>query len=172
MIFTPDFDIFTFCYFCSKNLYIWHDTIDMIIVCVHGTPKNMGDVKMEGHKENELKNKLARYNSLTPQEQQELLKTLKSDISKHEAVIKEKQEIINYLNKDVKEGRTQVHVIVGVYSGVVQDVEVFIDDEKANEYEKELCKEYGVPFNQEGRAQYYSSDGEHEIKHFITTVRE
>ena len=66
--------------------------------------------------------------------------------------------------------RKKVYVIAGVYSGVLQDIKVFDDDKKATKYEKELCKEYEIPFNQKKREQYYDSNGEHEIKHFITEV--
>ena len=69
------------------------------------------------------------------------------------------------------EDKNQVHVIIGVYSGVINDVEVFYNDKEAAEYEKTLCKKYELPFNQEERNQYYDSDGEHEVKHFITRVK-
>jgi len=75
------------------------------------------------------------------------------------------------LDQIPKEDKNQVHVIIGVYSGVINDVEVFYNDKEAADYEKTLCKKYGLPFNQEERNQYYDSDVEHEVKHFITRVK-
>jgi len=75
------------------------------------------------------------------------------------------------LDRILKEDKNQVHVIIGVFSGVINDVEVFYNDIEAADYEKTLCKKYGLPFNQEERNQYYDSDVEHEVKHFITRVK-
>ena len=75
------------------------------------------------------------------------------------------------LDQILKEDKNQVYVIIGVYSGVINDVEVFYNDTKAADYEKTLCKKYKIPFNQEERNQYYDSDVEHEVKHFITRVK-
>ncbi|GAI30238.1 unnamed protein product [marine sediment metagenome] len=69
-----------------------------------------------------------------------------------------------------EEKKTELHVIVGVYSGVVNDVEVFTDEEDADKYESQLCKKYEIPYDAKEREEYYDSDGEHEIKHFITKL--
>ena len=69
------------------------------------------------------------------------------------------------------EDKNQVHVIIGVYSGVINDVEIFYNNKEAIDYEKTLCKKYRVPFNQKERQNYYDSGGEHDVKHFITGVK-
>ena len=78
---------------------------------------------------------------------------------------------INGLEDGVnEEKKTELHVIVGVYSGVVNDVEVFTDEEDADRYESQLCKKYEIPYDVKEREEYYDSDGEHEINHFITEM--
>jgi len=72
--------------------------------------------------------------------------------------------------KPPKEDKKEVHVIIGIYSGIIEDCEVFTKDKDATKYEKKLCKKYEIPFNQKKREQYYNSDGKHEIKHLITEV--
>jgi len=37
----------------------------------------------------------------------------------------------------------KVHVVVGVWRGCIQDVEVFLDEEKAQERKTEIDQEYG-----------------------------
>ncbi len=66
-----------------------------------------------------------------------------------------------------EEKKTEMHVIVGIYSGVVNDVEVFTNEEDADKYERQLCKKYKIPYDAKEREEYYDSSGEHEIKHFI-----
>jgi len=74
-------------------------------------------------------------------------------------------------NLPEKEEKKQVHVIIGVYSGIVEDCGVFVSDKEATEYEKEICEKYEIPFNNKKRENYYESNGEHEIKHLKTEVR-
>jgi len=69
-----------------------------------------------------------------------------------------------------EEKKTELHVIVGVYSGVVNDVEVFTNEDDADDYEKQLCKKYEIPYDAKEREEYYDSNGEHEIKHFNTEL--
>ena len=65
----------------------------------------------------------------------------------------------------------EVHVVIGIYGGVLQDTELFIEDDKATEREKKLCEEYEVPFDKEERQNYYDSNGEHTIHHLIVKLQ-
>jgi hypothetical protein len=71
----------------------------------------------------------------------------------------------------LKGDKKEVHIVIGVYSGVIEDVEVFKFDKAATEYEKSLCQQYDIPFDKKKREQYYESNGEHEIKHIVTEVQ-
>jgi len=74
-------------------------------------------------------------------------------------VISEKtaEEILQNLKENVK---GELHVIIGLYGGC-------LEDEKATDYEKTLCQDYDVPFDKEEREQYYDSNGEHEVHHWV-----
>lgn len=47
----------------------------------------------------------------------------------------------------------KIYVVVGAQSGCIEDTEVFLDEEKALAYEKELRGEYGMPENSEDDGQ-------------------
>jgi len=81
-------------------------------------------------------------------------------------VISEKtaEEILQNLKEDVK---GEFHVIIGLHGGCLEDVKIFFEDEKATECEKKLCQDYGVPLDKEEREQYYDSNGEHEVHHWV-----
>ena len=97
----------------------------------------------ENRKEN-MKNRLVKYNGLTDPEKQELLKQLKQDKSKLEARIKEKQNIIDYLvNLTRKEEKKEIHVVISLFSGCLNEVKVFTEVEKAREEYKRQILEAG-----------------------------
>jgi len=58
-----------------------------------------------------------------------------------------------------------IHVVVGVFSGVIgEDIYAYRDARKADEKEKELRGEYGLPEVKEEREEDYR---ENEVRHFI-----
>lgn len=87
-------------------------------------------------------NRLEKFNSLTASEKQELLKQLKQDQSKLETRIKEKQNIIEYLvNLIKKEEKKEIHVVISLFSGCLNEVKVFTEVEKAREeYKKQILE--------------------------------
>jgi len=87
-------------------------------------------------------------------------------------ILENSEDIAQRLIKDIQaQIKNNLHVIIGLCGGVLQDAEVFIEDDKATEYEKELCEEYDVPFDKEERQNYYDSDGEHAVHHLITKLQ-
>ncbi|KXB09312.1 hypothetical protein AKJ35_01025 [candidate division MSBL1 archaeon SCGC-AAA833F18] len=63
------------------------------------------------------------------------------------------------------------HVIVGVWQGIVDEVRLTKDEEKAKEIEQKICKEFEVSFEEKEREEYYEKNAEpNEVYHF--TVRE
>jgi len=66
----------------------------------------------------------------------------------------------------------KVHVIIGIWEGVLDNVEVLSTDEKAAEREKALCKSYEQPYDQEERKKFYEERGEvkGDIHHWIMEV--
>lgn len=96
-------------------------------------------------------------------------KILLNEIS---SLMKISSEVAEKLVKDIKEDiKNNLHIVIGIYGGVLQDTEIFIEDDKATEYEKKLCNEYEVPFDKEERQNYYDSDGEHAIHHLIVKLQ-
>ena len=71
---------------------------------------------------------------------------------------------------ELPEDKKEVHVIIGIWGGCLDEVEVFTTDKDPTECEKKLCEKYDIPFDQKERGEYYDSDGEHEVKHMITEV--
>jgi len=67
----------------------------------------------------------------------------------------------------------QVHVVVGIWEAVLDEIEAFTTPEKAAEFEKALCKEYELPFDAEERKKYYA-EGFHkgEIYSYVLTLDE
>jgi len=63
----------------------------------------------------------------------------------------------------------KVHVIVGVWHGVVKDVRAG-DEVKMNEVEREMCKEYEVPYDGPRRNAYRDNGGESDVYHFIVDL--
>ena len=61
----------------------------------------------------------------------------------------------------------EVHVVVGIWQGVIDSIEAFSTVEKANENERALCKSYDVPYDAEERKEY---DAKGEVYHYILTV--
>ncbi len=89
-------------------------------------------------------NRLVKYNSLMDSEKQELLKQLKRDRSKLETRIKEKQNIIDYLvNLTKKEEKKEIHVVISLFSGCLNEVKVFTEIKKAREGYKRQILEAG-----------------------------
>ena len=93
----------------------------------------------ENRKEN-IKNRLMKYDSLTEQEKQQLVNQLKQDKSNLETRIKEKQSIIDYLtNLAKKEEKKEIHVVISLFSGCLNEVKVFTDIKKAREeYKRQI----------------------------------
>lgn len=60
----------------------------------------------------------------------------------------------------------KVHVVIGLYGGVLDEVKVFTSDEKATQFERELCEKYGIPFDPKEREEYQEY-GEHEVHHWV-----
>ncbi len=95
----------------------------------------------ENRKEN-IENRLVKYDSLTEQEKQRLVNQLKQDKSNLETRIKEKQNIIDYLvNLIRKEEKKEIHVVISLFSGCLNEVKVFTEVEKAREeYKKQILE--------------------------------
>lgn len=60
-----------------------------------------------------------------------------------------------------------IYIVIGVYAGVVDTVEAFLDEEKAHTFEKEVCEQLGIPYDTEERIKYQSGVHEHNV-HFYT----
>lgn len=61
----------------------------------------------------------------------------------------------------------KVHVIVSTYQGVVDEVRATLDEAKAEEIERKVCEEYGVPFDREERKRHYEENLEsNEVFHY------
>jgi len=52
----------------------------------------------------------------------------------------------------------QVHLVIHIFRGVLEDVRAFLDDDAANKYEKELCNDEGIPFDPVNRERYYEEN--------------
>lgn len=65
-----------------------------------------------------------------------------------------------------------VYVVVGIYEGIINDIEAFSTQERADEYEEALCREYGIPYDQKEREKYYEErlPIEHEVYQYILEV--
>lgn len=63
----------------------------------------------------------------------------------------------------------KVHAIVGLMSGVIDDVRVFSEETKANQEEEKLCKSLDVPYD-EGERRKYREWGNNDVLHFITEL--
>lgn len=68
--------------------------------------------------------------------------------------------------------KMRVHVIIGIWQGVLDNVEVCSTDEKAAEREKRLCESYEQPYDQEERKKFIEDRGEvkGDIHHCIVEV--
>ena len=96
--------------------------------------------KTNKNKKGEIKNRLVKYDSLTEQEKQQLVNRLKQDKSNLETRIKEKQNIVDYLvNLTKKEEKKEIHVVISLFSGCLNEVKVFTDIKKAREeYKRQI----------------------------------
>lgn len=62
----------------------------------------------------------------------------------------------------------KLHVVFALYQGVVQDIRLAQEEQKANEIERELCEEYEVPYNEKAREKYYDeTEAENEVHHLV-----
>jgi len=67
----------------------------------------------------------------------------------------------------------KVYVVVGMMGGVIEDIEAFLNPRIADEYEKKLCKEYKIPYDEKEREKYYEEfEVENEVFHYELEVRE
>lgn len=73
---------------------------------------------------------------------------------------------------DKEEVNLRVYVVVGIYEGIINDIEAFSTPERADEYEEALCKRYGIPYDQKERKKYYEErlPIEHEVYQYILEV--
>jgi len=66
---------------------------------------------------------------------------------------------------------TEVHIIVGMYQGIIDDVKAFDTPELANMYEHELCKRYDVPYDSKARENYRMSGiSNSDVLHYIVEL--
>lgn len=65
----------------------------------------------------------------------------------------------------------QVHVVVGLQSGCLDETEVFKTAKAANEFERKICKDYGIPYGPKSRQEYYDNMGTHQVSHLIVEVK-
>ena len=52
----------------------------------------------------------------------------------------------------------QVHLVIHISAGILEDVRAFLTDEAANRYEEQLCKENEIPYEQTEREKYYDEN--------------
>ena len=52
----------------------------------------------------------------------------------------------------------QVHLVIHICKGILEDVRAFLSDEDANKYEEELCKQNKIPYNPDEREKYYEEN--------------
>jgi len=64
----------------------------------------------------------------------------------------------------------KVHVVVGEWHGVIEDVRVFDDEVKADEAERKMCEEYDVPYDEDKRREYRDGCGENDVLTFVVDV--
>jgi hypothetical protein len=64
----------------------------------------------------------------------------------------------------------KVHSIIGIQKGCLEDIGVFLDELFANNFERNLCNEYEVPYDEEERKEYYEGGGDNEVHHCIVHV--
>jgi len=60
----------------------------------------------------------------------------------------------------------KVYVVVGMMGGLIEDIEAFLNPRNADEYEKKLCEEYKIPYDEKEREKYYEKfEVENEVYH-------
>jgi hypothetical protein len=65
----------------------------------------------------------------------------------------------------------KIFVVMHVQGGLLQDLRGFSEPTEADEYEKELCKENGLPFDRDEREKYYEeNEWEDEIYRYDMTI--
>jgi len=65
----------------------------------------------------------------------------------------------------------KVYVIVGLYGAVIDEIEAFSNEQKADEFERKLCEEYEIPYDPTERQKRYDEDVESpEVHQFILDV--
>ena len=64
----------------------------------------------------------------------------------------------------------EVHVVVGVWKGGVDSIEAFSTDEKSEEYERKLCKDWKIPYDAKEREA--EETGESDIINFCLMIDE
>lgn len=61
----------------------------------------------------------------------------------------------------------EIHVIISIYRGVIDEVRATDREDKAIEIERELCEELDVPLAPEEREEYYEKNVEcNEVRSF------
>lgn len=61
----------------------------------------------------------------------------------------------------------KLHVVFSVYGGIVQDMRLAQEEQRANEIERELCEKYKVPYDEKEREKYYNeTEAESEVYHW------
>ncbi len=66
----------------------------------------------------------------------------------------------------------KVHVIIGIWEGVLDTVEVLSTEAFADAREEALCVRYELPYNQEARKEFIEAHGEvkGDIHHCVVEV--
>jgi len=64
----------------------------------------------------------------------------------------------------------KVHVVVGMMSGVIQDVRAIEDASQARIVEQVMCGEYDVPYDEDKRREYRDGGGENDVLTFVVDV--
>lgn len=65
----------------------------------------------------------------------------------------------------------KILLVMHVQGGLLQDVRGFSEPTEADDYEKQLCKENGLPFDRDAREKYYEeTEWEDEVYHYDMTI--
>ena len=66
----------------------------------------------------------------------------------------------------------KVYVIVGLYGGVLQDIEAFDSERKSEKFAVELEEKYGIPLTEKEREEYFENPEANEVHRFELEVQQ
>ena len=79
-------------------------------------------------------------------------------------------EIEKAVKEKLMNGGVKVHVISGLFEGSPEHVRTTFNEKRADEIEREVCKDMDVPFGERARERYYRNGGENEVHHQIVDL--